>query len=94
VKRALLHVALGAGQWSRAVTPALVRDQLAHALGNRLGSVEFYTPADNETLVEAEVVVFSRDAHCELARDTVIEALLKRLKPEYDSMVEVEVLDD
>ena len=48
--------------------------------------------ADDEALV-AEVEVLTRYCHAEIIRDDIIETLLRRFRPEYESMVEVEVLD-
>ena len=58
-----------------------------------LASVEFEEPNEDEALV-AVAVVLTRYCHAEIIRDDIAEAVLRHFRPEYDSMVEVEVLDD
>ena len=41
---------------------------------------------------EAEFVTYW--SHSEIVRDALIDALLQSFQPEYESMIEVEVLDD
>jgi hypothetical protein len=55
--------------------------------------VEFEEPNEDEALV-AVAVVLTRYCHAEIIRDDIAEAVLRHFRPEYDSMVEVEVLDE
>jgi hypothetical protein len=44
-------------------------------------------------MLVAEATVRPRHWHCEIVRDDIVEALLAVFQPEYESMVEVEVIE-
>jgi hypothetical protein len=55
----------------------------------------FPQPDDNEeTLLECHVCFEVRWSRYEIVIDDLVEKLLRRLQPEYDSMVEVEIIDE
>ena len=57
-----------------------------------LTRLRFEEPGEDEILV-AEATVRPRHRHCEIVRDDIVEALLAAFQPEYESMVEVEVIE-
>jgi len=57
-----------------------------------LTRLRFEEPGEDEMLV-AEATVRPRHWHCEIVRDGIGEALLAVFQPEYESMVEVEVIE-
>ena len=60
-----------------------------------LHSLYFPQPDDNEeTLLECHVCFEVRWSRYEIVIDDLVEKLLRRLQPEYDSMVEVEIIDE
>ena len=54
----------------------------------------FFEPDDEETRLECRACFEAKWSHSEIIRDKLIETLSLRFQPEYDSMVEVEVIDD
>lgn len=86
---------LADGSWQVKPTPAVVRDILNSAFpdggDDSLLSVQ---EADGESDTAFAVTVDARWKHAEAVRDCIAEALLRRCRPEYESMVEVEVLDE
>jgi hypothetical protein len=98
VKRVRCHIALAEGRYKRSATEAALRDVLRRVLSDSLCELAFDEPKD-DVAVAGEVVVLSesrlRDwADEEAVRDAIVTALLDRLQPEYESQVEVEILDE
>jgi hypothetical protein len=96
VNRFAYHVQLSQGNWGRPPTRRRVRESVS-ACGNRDNGfchLSFFEPADEETRLECRVCFEAKRSHSEIIRDKLIETLSLRFQPEYDSMVEVEVIDD
>jgi hypothetical protein len=104
VNQVVCRLVLSDGLWGRVPSKETVAAALglafpSHVDGwgarNRpsLASVEFEEPNEDEALV-AVAVVLTRYCHAEIIRDDIAEAVLRHFRPEYDSMVEVEVLDE
>lgn len=101
MKRVVCKVTLADGAWGSYPAEDTLRAALELTFpcradtyvrrGPMLASVEC-DEADDEALV-AEVEVLTRYCNAEIVRDDIIEALLWRFRPEYELMVEVEVLD-
>lgn len=92
------HIAVAKGRYCRAATKASVRDALQWVFADSLCKLEFMDPDTDDIAVEGEVVValksrFRRWGHDEVVRDRIVMALVNRLKPEYESQVEVEASD-
>lgn len=93
------EVRLAEGDWAETPTLAAIRDILGNCLttrDDRLVSVEEIDPVPPDApdiALQVEVTVCVRWDHSEIVRDRIIEALLQHCQPEYDSMVEVEVID-
>jgi len=96
IMRVKLHVVLYGGVWRHRPSEAVVLRRLQTTLGEGFERVKFVTESniDPDVALEAEVLVFPVHRHGEYLRDVLTEDLIKHLGPEYDSMVEVEVLDD
>jgi len=94
--RIKLRVVLYGGVWRHCPSEAAVLRRLQTTLGEGFERVQFVTESgtDPDVALEAEVLVFSVHRHGEYLRDALAEDLIRHLGPEYDSMVEVEVLDD
>lgn len=89
-----IHVVLYKGQWKRSATASHLREQLQRVFGDDLCNVEFPTPDDTDVAVDAMVRVYTdKNTIRDLLCDKLFEALLRRMEPEYESMLEVEVLD-
>ena len=93
MNRALLRITLYGGKWRREPTEDNVRRQCRYAFRRDFENISFYEPTDADITVEAEVTVYSARRSGEWLCDRLIEAILDHLGPEYDSMVEGEVLD-
>ena len=96
MNRVVCRVVLYEGCWitqpsKEDVTLALSRTFPAQG-DNALGRIEFAEPPEDVAL-EVEVAVFTRWCHSEIIRDDIIESVLYRFEPEYESMIEVEVED-
>jgi len=96
VNRVRCRIALYEGGWRAVPSKQAVKATLEHTCparnGSCLAAVEFAEPSA-DVAVEAEVSVLTRWCHAEIVRDAIIEALLRRLTPEYESMIEVEVCE-
>jgi len=86
------YATLDDGKWR--VTPSL------SAVRKALGVMRWREPVvvEIDTVPGAgrqmEIRAETQWEHGEIVRDRIVEALLRHLGPEYDSMVEVEVQDD
>jgi len=89
VSYAVCEVALSKGRWARCPSPGRVRKKLRRIFGDSLLAVTFREPAD-DNLIEAEVRVNAWMTF-ERVSDIIFRAFLG-WKPEYESMVEVEIL--
>jgi hypothetical protein len=91
----IFHVVLNKGKWRRqAATEANLREQLERFFKDDFGNISFIESPDDDVAVEVDVSTFYEDGddlHAESLRDCLIQRLLRCMKPEYDSMVEVEV---
>ena len=94
------HVQMSQGRWGRQPYSSAVRTQVYQCAERdfRLSGFRFCPPETEEILREfkAEFCVphpfYATDA--EYVRDTLIMALLGWFQPEYESMIEVEVMLD
>jgi hypothetical protein len=96
-------VALSEGTWEtqpskhglrellRSIFPPPADEDLPPSLA-MLTRLKFEEPGEDAILV-AEATVRPRHWHCETVRDDIVEALLASFQPEYESMVEVEVIE-
>ncbi len=80
-----------------APTQSSVNGVLEWVFSDSLGELEFTDP-DDDVALEAEVAVllksrYRRWGHDEAIRDRIVTALVDRLKPEYESQVEVEIVE-
>jgi hypothetical protein len=89
VNYAVCEVALSKGHWARCPHPGRVRKKLRRVFGDSLLGATFREPG-SENLIEAEVRVCARMT-CERVSDIIFRAFLG-WKPEYESMIEVEIL--
>ena len=96
MNRFTCRIQLAHGHWERSPTPSRVREAVVACASsdNVLRHLTFLEPDNEETRLECRVCFEARWSHSEVIRDTLIETLSSRFRPEYDSMVEVEVLDD
>jgi len=85
VSRVVCEIVLSEGQWDRPPDPERLRRLLKWRFGTRLLDVTFHAPAEDNA-VEMEISVYGDD--CDRVRDALFETLL-RLRPEYESMIEV-----
>ena len=91
------RIVLAEGRYERAATPVTVRDTLRWVLFDSLWHLEFADPEEDVAVDgEAAVLLKSRfrdwgdeEALC----DRIAMALAARLQPEYESMIEVELLE-
>lgn len=88
------YISMYDGNWRRPPSQKEVRSVLETAFpphsDDCLVSIEFVEP-EEDVRVQAEVVVSHPWYHEEVVQDKIIERLLKRFDPEYESMIEVEV---
>jgi len=90
------RIMIDAGCYKRAVTHSSVCDVLQRALSDSLCKLEFTSPDEDVMVAEVAVWLKSRFrywGHNEVIRDRIITALMERLQPEYESQVEVEIID-
>ena len=85
MSRVVCEIVLAEGRWGRPLDPVRLRSLLKWRFGTRLLDVTFHAPAEDNA-VEMETSVVGED--CDRVRDALFETLL-RLKPEYESMIEV-----
>ena len=97
------RVGLSEGTWETEPSKRSVRDALRSIFPPptdgevpphppMLTRLRFEEPGEDEMLV-AEATMRPRHWHCEIVRDDIVEALLAAFRPEYESMVEVEVIE-
>ena len=97
--RFVCHIQLSEGNWGLRPTPAQIRKSIPHGRWHDavLSRLSFEDPDDADVLLafEAEFKAYWSfvGAHVEALRDELFTALLQRFQPEFESMVEVEVLD-
>jgi hypothetical protein len=97
--RFVCHIQLSGGNWGIRPTPAQIRRSIPHGRWHDavLCRLDFEASDDTDVLlaVEAEFKAYWSPvgAHVEALRDELMTALLQRFQPEFESMVEVEVLD-
>jgi len=92
IERVTLKVLLHDGCWGRRPSEKLIAQTL-HAFKNIIGS-KFVEPAEDVLFEVALTVDADLDwGNHENVSDRIIERLLRRFEPEYESMVEVEVED-
>ena len=89
------NITLSEGRWKTLPSERAARRLLAH-FAFRRGEIvwddtEPFTP-DPNALVQLSVIL--PVVNGEILRDSLIEAMLSRFQPEFESMVEVEVLDE
>ena len=57
--------------------------------------LDFIDPdGDDDVLLAFEAEFVTYWSHSEIVRDALIDALLQSFQPEYESMIEVEIVDD
>jgi hypothetical protein len=87
------NVILSEGHWQTRPTPAAVNNILEFYFKTRLESVEFVEPEPDALLqLEVQACTGWGCGHEEAVRDRIASALLRRFRPEYESMVEVEIV--
>ena len=89
------NIALSRGRWQAVPTLAAVHNILGFYFGSRLQEVEAVEP-DPDAVLQLEVTACTgwTYGHEEAVRDRIAEALLRRFQPEYESMVEVEIVSE
>ena len=89
------NITLSEGRWKTLPSERAVRSLLARFAFRRREIVwddtEPFAP-DPDALVHFSVIL--PVVNGEILRDSLIEAILSRFQPEYESMVELEVLDE
>jgi len=89
------NITLSEGCWRRSPTAGAVRDRLAHGVFYGLDVAWDETePFDPSAEAALQLSVVCPVVNGEILRDCIIERLLRYFEPEYESMVEVEVLDE
>ena len=89
------NITLSEGRWKRSPTPGAVREQLAHCVLYGWDVVWDETePFDPSADAVLQLSVVCPVINGEILRDHIIGRLLCYFEPEYESMVEVEVLDE
>jgi hypothetical protein len=87
------NVTLSMGRWQTMPTLAAVNNILEFYFGSELQEVETVEP-EPDTVLQLDVTACTGRSygHEEAVRDRIAEALLRRFQPEYESMVEVEIV--
>lgn len=94
MNRVSCTIILYEGQWRRKLAEDVLRAALNRVVFGDCSLVELeFVPPDEDVAFEIEVVVATRWSDEEHVRDRIIEGLLRRFEPEYESMIEVEVRD-
>lgn len=83
------EIALSKGRWNYSPSPERVRRKLESLFEDSLLAVIFRDPSEDNA-IEVEVSADSWET-CERACDTIFRAFLE-WNPEYESMIEVEIL--
>ena len=88
------NVTLATGRWRTRPTLAAVRNILGLYFGRALQAVEAVA-SEPDVVLQLEVTACMGwgFGHAEAVRDRIAEALLGRFQPEYESMVEMEVVE-
>ena len=103
MSRVVCRIVLAEGKWRTRPSGRGVRELLrtifprpageeAPSQPPMLARLRFDEPGEDEVLV-AEVVVRPHHWHCEIIRDEIVEAFAACFRPEYESMIEVEVIE-
>ena len=86
-------VTLSTGRWQTVPTLAAVRNILELYFRSKLQAVEAVEPKPDAVLqLDVTACTGWGYGHEEAVRDRIVEALLRRFRPEYESMVEVEIV--
>jgi len=87
------NIALATGRWRTRPTLAAVRNILGFYFGRALLAVDA-VESEPDVVLQLEVTAYLGwgYGHEEAVRDRIAEALLRRFRPEYESMVEVEIV--
>lgn len=94
MNRIRCQVSLYDGRWKMLPTWEAVRNVMEHCVPRKRENALDYAEkmnSDSETLLQFAVVMTTRWKHSEAVRDRIVEVLLRRFQPEYESMIEVEV---
>ena len=96
MNRFVCHVQLYDGDWEKQVAESTVEQAVeACTRDDRvLRRLDFLATDSGDVLLAFKAEFETHWCHSEIVRDALIEALVQRLRPEYGSMVEVEVFDD
>ena len=88
------NIALATGRWRTRPTLAAVRNILGLFFGRALQTVEAVA-SEPDVVLQLEVTAYvgCGYGHAEAVRDRIAEALLGRFQPEYESMVEMEIVE-
>ncbi len=88
------NVTLTTGRWQTTPTLAAARNILGLYFGRALQAVEA-VESEPDVVLQLEVTAYMGwgYGHAEAVRDRIAEALLGRFQPEYESMVEMEVVE-
>ena len=92
------RITIAEGHYKRAATHSSVRGVLRWVFCDSLCELDFVNPDEEDVALAAEVTVRLRSryrywGHNEVVRDRIVMALVERLQPEYESQVEVEIID-
>jgi len=97
VNRFVCCVQLCDGTWGRQIAEGAVAD-VVESCANvdcDLVRLDFIDPdGDDDVLLAFEAEFVTYWSHSEIVRDALIDALLQSFQPEYESMIEVEIVDD
>ena len=88
------NITLTSGRWQTRPTLAAVRNILGFYFGRALQAVDA-VESEPGVALQLEVTAYLGwgYGHEEAVRDRIAEALLRRFRPEYESMVEMEVVE-
>lgn len=92
------RILIGEGKYGRRPTEASVGNVLEWVFSDSLYELDFMAP-EKDLVVDAEATVLLKSryrhwGHDEAARDRIVTALVNRLRPEYESQVEVEIIEE
>ena len=92
MNRVNCRIALYGGRWKRELSKEVVEMTIRRAVHGDCSLVELeFVEPDEDVAFEVELVVITDWSDEENVRDKIIERLLERLDPEYESMVEVDI---
>lgn len=93
MSRVVCRLALSDGAWETRPSRRPLWEAVRRTASARLVRLQFEEPGEDEILVAEATMRSSRYCHAEIVRDDIVEALLASFRPEYESMVEVEVIE-